>query len=665
MKTYIKKISLLLLTVVIAFTSCETEESFEITSPEAEFTLKTPGITSIFLNFALPENPAFTITWEDEVTGVSSYDIEMATDPEFTAPMNLGSTNEKSFSMTVTDFNNVLKDVGVTSYEDTAVYFRIKAGGITSNSILMLVTTYAVEIPLITDPGIDSSITLSDIDPEAEAMTITWDDPEIGENSTATVNYDVQIAKAGTDFDPYISLGTTQELSLSVTHAALNDAILTMDGVANEEASYDLRIVATVETSSGDLIRTSDATTVGITPYETVLPDPLYVVGAGAADAGWSWDSPVELKLNGAVYSGNIRLTPDNGGNFRFFTDSSLQWDSPSYNYTYYEVRGYTFDPNLVNAEDGDSNFKFIGTEGEYSIRIDTSNKTITLGDPITDAFEVASWGVVGSGYNNWGAFADAPFYTTSENNVLVSYVNLVDGEIKFRENNEWVNDFGDNGNDGTLDSGGSNIPVSAGDYKITLNLNDNTYSIEEFSWGVVGSGYNNWGADGPDAKFYYDHKSDTFKVGVRLVDGEIKFRMNNEWVTDFGDNGNDGTLDGGGANIGVSEGHYLITINFNDNTYSIQPYDVWGIVGSGYNDWGATPDYSLTEVNPGVWVGSGVPLIDGEIKFRLNNEWVTDFGDNDTDGTLDGGGSNIPVSAGNYIVTMDLNSNTYSLGQR
>ncbi len=658
--------------LLILIASCEVDKELTFDAAEPELVLKQPDVSAVYLNFTLPDNPAFTIAWSDDLTGGSSYDIEMAMDQDFTAPMNLGSTSAKNFSMTVAEFNTVLNDMGIASFEDIAVYFRVKAGTAISNSILMLVTTYAVEVPVITGPDNSFTATLSDVDPEAEAMALSWDDPELSDESSAMVVYDVQISPAGTNFDTYNSLGSTEDTTFSISHASLNEMVLTMDGTPGAESSFDIRIVATVTTSSGDLVRTSELVTIGLTPYETALPPVLYVVGAGALDAGWSWDSPVELRLTGTTYVGNIRLTPNNGGNFRFFTERD-NWDSGQ-NYTYYEVRGYTFDPNLTNANDNDNNFLFTGAEGEYSITIDTANETITLGDPITDAFEVSSWGVVGSGYNNWGAFADAPFYTTAANNVFVSYVNLVDGEIKFRQNNSWdapnIN-YGDNGGDGTLDEGGANIPVSAGDYKITLDLNSNTYTIEEFSWGIVGSGYNNWGADGPDAKFYYDHTTDTFKVGVRLVDGEIKFRQNNSWDApniNYGDNGADGTLDEGGANIAVSAGFYLVTLNFNENTYTIDSADILGVVGSGYNDWGATPDFSLTEVQSGVWIAEGVPLIDGEIKFRQNESWDApniNYGDNGADGTLEEGGANIAVTAGNHVMKIDLNSNTYALGNR
>ena len=332
------------------------------------------------------------------------------------------------------------------------------------------------------------------------------------------------------------------------------------------------------------------------------------------------------------------------------------------------EEAGLNNDPDTPELNTGTITFRlraFVGDTGSGT-EVFSMPQTLTMVLPPESAggsseIEPVSWGIVGSGYNNWGAYEDQTFYSTSEANVFVTYATLIDGEIKFRENNAWDNDFGDTSADGTLDSGGDNIAVTAGTYKITMNLNDNTYSIEPFSWGVVGSGYNDWGAS-PDAKFYYDYVTDTFKVGVRLVDGEIKFRQNNAWDVDFGDTGADGTLDAGGDNIAVAAGHYTITLDFNNNVYTIETADLYGVVGSGYNDWGATQDFTLTPLSNDIWVGDIVTLIDGEIKFRVNDAWDSDFGDSGADGTLDAGGDNIAVTAGDYRIRLDIANNTYSI---
>lgn len=331
---------------------------------------------------------------------------------------------------------------------------------------------------------------------------------------------------------------------------------------------------------------------------------------------------------------------------------------------------------------------------GSFSVRLrafpgDTGSGTGALSDVLVLNVEILEettggggggimpsvWGVVGSGYNDWGsAGPDGQFYTTSEDGVIVAYVTLVDGEIKFRTDNDWSSgdDLGDAGNDGMLDQDpDNNIAVTAGDYKISIDTNDNSYSIEPYSWGVVGSGYNDWGNDGPDGKFYYDYTTDSFKVSLRLVDGDIKFRTNNDWSSgdDLGDAGDDGMLDqDADNNIAVTAGHYLITINFNDNSYSITEADVWGIVGSGYNDWGgAGPDFALTEVQPNVLVGDLAALIDGQVKFRTNNDWGSgdDLGDAGSDGILDQDpDNNIDVTAGNYRVRIDFNDNSYQLNR-
>lgn len=326
--------------------------------------------------------------------------------------------------------------------------------------------------------------------------------------------------------------------------------------------------------------------------------------------------------------------------------------------------------------ESGALNFRvkaFLGDEVTATEFSYTPEQTINVTIPSQSTgsgIEPSTWGVVGSGYNNWGGGGpDGQFYTTSQSGVIVSYVTLITGEIKFRENNTWGGDLGDANGDGVLDADpDNNIAVTAGNYKITIDTNTNNYTIEEFSWGIVGSGYNDWGGAGPDAKFYYDYTTDSFKVGVRLIDGEIKVRQNNSWGGDLGDANGDGVLDADpDNNIAVTAGHYLMTINLNDNSYTLESSDtVWGLVGSGYNDWGgAGPDFALTEIQPNIFVGDIAPLIDGEIKFRKNNDWGGDLGDANNDGVLDADpDNNISVTAGSYRVRVDFSDNSYQLNK-
>ena len=289
---------------------------------------------------------------------------------------------------------------------------------------------------------------------------------------------------------------------------------------------------------------------------------------------------------------------------------------------------------------------------------INSSAKTINV-TPYSSILDLTTrWGVVGSAANDWGATPDLPFFTTSTAGILVAYVNLIDGEIKFREDSLWTNNYGDTGVDGTLDAGGDNIAVTAGSYKILMNLNDLTYTIEKFSLGIVGSAYNDWGAT-TDFALTYDSYSDQFRGIVKLLDGEMKFRMDNDWATAYGE-GSAGFLDSAGGNIATTAGRYIVTVNLNDLSYSLEPIEhIWGIVGSAYNDWGSTPDALFTrdwsQPNDDIWVLNNVTLLDGEYKFRSNEAWALNYGDTGADGTLDDGGDNIVSVAGTYSFVLDF----------
>ncbi|WP_203257639.1 SusE domain-containing protein [Hyunsoonleella ulvae] len=547
MKSIINKIGLLLLVVTLVFTSCETEETLEITTPEAEFILNTPGISTVFLNFALPDNPAFTISWNDEVTGSSSYTVEMATDADFTSPMTLGTSDSNNFSMSVSEFNNALTSTGNTQFKDIPVYMRVLASNQISNSILILATTYPVNEPTINSVADGDTFVLSIDNNDAVAMTFEWTDPILDSSLNLDVEYILQAALAGTNFAVPVEAGTaTNTNSITLTNAQLNAAAIQSGIEADTTGNLDLRLVAIItDNASGSVLeRTTDPVTITVTTYATAL----------------------DLSTN---------------------------------------------------------------------------------------------WGVVGSAANDWGATPDLPFFKTDTDGVLAAYVNLIDGEIKFRENNDWANNLGDNDADGTLEQGGANIAVTAGSYKITMNLNDFTYTIEPFSLGIVGGAYNDWGAT-PDFMLEYDQYSDVFRGIVTLIDGEMKFRMNNDWGTNWGDDGADGTLELNGANIVVTAGIYIATVNMNDLTYTLEPIDyVWGLVGGAYNDWGATPDAQFTRdwSRPfdDIWILNDVTLIDGEFKFRANNDWGTNYGDDGGDGVLELNGANILATAGTYSFVLDF----------
>ena len=92
-----------------------------------------------------------------------------------------------------------------------------------------------------------------------------------------------------------------------------------------------------------------------------------------------------------------------------------------------------------------------------------------------------SDWGLVGSATPNGWNGPDIEMYQTGPQEFSI-YVELGSGELKFRFNEDWGNNFGDNGGDGTLEAGGSNIAITAGTYFIVMDLSSGTYSISPFS---------------------------------------------------------------------------------------------------------------------------------------------------------------------------------------
>lgn len=108
---------------------------------------------------------------------------------------------------------------------------------------------------------------------------------------------------------------------------------------------------------------------------------------------------------------------------------------------------------------------------------VDISTLNAGLGGTLSD------WGLVGSATpNGWGSTNDIEMYETS-NNVFEIYADLLAGELKFRYNENWGQNYGDDNADGTLESGGANIAIPAdGTYHVIMNLNTMTYTITPYT---------------------------------------------------------------------------------------------------------------------------------------------------------------------------------------
>ena len=105
---------------------------------------------------------------------------------------------------------------------------------------------------------------------------------------------------------------------------------------------------------------------------------------------------------------------------------------------------------------------------------IDIAALNNVLGGSLSD------WGLVGDATENGWNGPDMEMYETS-NDVYELYADLLGNQMKFRFNEDWGQNYGDDGADGSLNSGGANIVIPGdGVYHVVLDLNTNSYTLEE-----------------------------------------------------------------------------------------------------------------------------------------------------------------------------------------
>ena len=558
MKTYLKRLSYLFLSLTLFLGACETEESLTITSPDPVFELITPGISNVFLNFALQDNPAFTITWKDEINTSATYNVEMALENTFAAPVLLGSTDKKNFTMTVAELNQVLDDASVQSYTDTPIYLRLNTGSSTSNVILFQVSKFAVNPPVISSPDNSFSQVLSDVSPDATALTITWNDPEIGATSSLDISYEIEMALGGTSFATPTNIGTSATTTFEVSHNDLNDLVIANGGKADIASDFDFRIKAIAKSASGDLTRTSDAITIALTAFKAAIPDNLFMVGA---HNGWNNADATQKFFN----DGNgvfVKVQKFDAGHEFKMLPTSGSWDGD-----YGEDKN---NPGKI-VQDDEKNIQ-IATAGTYVVIIDFNTLSFKL-ENIDTLFMVGS-------HNSWNnADATQQFYT-SGNGVFTKLQAFTQGE-EFKmlpTSGDWAGDWGENKTtSGRLEQDDEkNIKIeTTGTYMVTIDFNTLSFNLIEVpaALHLVGSP-NGW--DNTTAPAFTKVSEGLFELTQTLTaSDEFKFLpVQGSWDNDWGESKkHPGMIVRDDENNVKSpgDGTYKITVDYNKGTVTVQ----------------------------------------------------------------------------------------------
>ncbi|WP_367388882.1 SusE domain-containing protein [Lewinella sp. LCG006] len=197
----------------------------------------------------------------------------------------------------------------------------------------------------------------------------------------------------------------------------------------------------------------------------------------------------------------------------------------------------------------------------------------------------------------------------------------------------------------------------------ITVSVSPVAVEIDYPKLQVPGS-YQGWAPENETTVIYSANSDGKFDGYLYIGDDAAahKFTDGPSWDVNWGDDGADGTLEPGGADIVLgTAGVYRFVVDINALTHSSLRTE-WGIIGDATpGGWDNDTDMTYDQTT-GLWTVD-IDLEGGKfVKFRVNDAWDVNLGDNDTDNKMEYGGADIPVAeSGNYTVTLDLNNAIYT----
>jgi hypothetical protein len=655
-----KKIfNIIILTSFVGLISCEDDafkDNVALGESINDFELESPANFSALLLNASQSNKIIDVQWNAAVTGLGTAPTYRFLLDEkggdFSTPLlSLESDNagiDNGLSLTYGQLIDAVSGAVSTEYIWTVEAQVVATKGTNKHNARI---SFDLDLSLssegITDfsylaPIVNEKLAFDKFGTPNDIIEFSWE--AATSLSGDAVSYKIQFNNPDGDFsNPLFESDSDNggvDTTFSITHADLKDLV---DGITYEDG-VNWRVVATVggfEYSPGVQYVRFDPANAG--------PLNLYLVG-GSSTAGWDpsasipFVSTAEGKWEIYAY-----LDPAGGGiKFLEVQDWAGDWGMSPGNAGTLE-------------QDGEDNVT-VTTIGFYRIYVDFTSNSYSVD-------EVLSWGIIGSATpNGWNDPDVDMVYVGGVGNLYTwqTNVTLIDGEIKFRANDDWGINYGDTGADGILDAGGDNVAVVAGDYLVKLILDPDTGFTYQLISGpsnlylVGGSTSADWN---PAASIPFINNGDgTFEIYAyfEVAGGGFKFLEIQDWAGDWGMSpGNPGVLEQATEdNVTVPlDGFYRVFVNFNTGTYSVTETN-WGIIGSatpnGWND----PDtnMALSSATKGNYTWTvDITLTDGEIKFRANDGWDINYGDDGTDGILDSGGANIAVTAGIYTISMTL----------
>jgi starch-binding outer membrane protein SusE/F len=463
------KFFIILLAAAIGFSSCEDDNINAVLKNEvAANELKTPSDGSYVLTLNDKDATMETFEWTTPDFGFNAgvnYRLQIdVPGNDFANAEELASTNSTSAEIQVGAINDILLGLGLTPEEAAEVELRVissigpQAEPVISNTITVSVTPYATSFPPIWGMG----AALKGWGPWPD-NAVEWQSSEFKKYETIAYFTNGQAFRwfAQQDWGP-TSYNYPFFTSVSPVFENANDGDSNLK-VAGATGWYSVSVDLAAKTVTA----------------EEVDEPVLYMMGA--ALNGWGpWpDNAVKMTyVQPGVFVADAEFKVENES-FRFFAQAD--WGPTSYNYPFFT----TVDANFENANDGDSNFRFVGSAGTLKVTVDLNNKTVVVGDVPDPVIYM-----MGAALNGWGPWPD--------NAVTMDYIGpdtfqatatFTQGEtFRFFAQADWgptsynypyfttVDPDFENGNDGD-----SNLRYigTTGERTVTVNLSAKTVTLD------------------------------------------------------------------------------------------------------------------------------------------------------------------------------------------
>lgn len=326
-----------------------------------------------------------------------------------------------------------------------------------------------VSIAEISTPTTGQTFVLNVNEAAEEATKFEWSAAKY--SSDVVVEYTLLIDKKGGDFTAAKTLATTKNVTnASILVRVLNQAAIDLGGIADVEASYEVKIKSAVSGGIPQLSKT--LITMNVTPYTGKVDYAFtewYLVG-DATVSGWDNNKGNQILFRSPTNANEYTFT----GFFKkgyFKTISNLGNWAPMYGGS-----GGTLAFREKDADPDPASFE-IAADGYYTFTMDIqklSYQLVSFNASAKQSF--ATVGIIGSSTaGGWDASTAMVKSSFDPHIWSLGVTSLNDGEMKFRANNAWDVSWGGN----TPFSGGGsgdNIPVAKSKYLIYFNDLDGSY---------------------------------------------------------------------------------------------------------------------------------------------------------------------------------------------